>query len=281
MRHEEKNIGGGAGLPGSDEQKISQLLSDLKRVEAPKDFDFKLKARIANTRPEDLRPASLFPILKYALPLALFLVVGAGVIVNSSFNNPETPLGVEGPASVDTRASAPESRNSVVPVSTPEVTAPDEGRVLERGPQLAVQPKTAPGGSKDFSDPTDRTPPGSVNRALKPAPTPVVPPEFRASNSDSSVAPSEMTPKPLSVQEALESIGIEAEFEDKKWTVKSVKNGTISGLMGVKAGDRLESIDGRVIDDKTVYKDGSFKVKTIRVRRGETAVDLELPKQKK
>ena len=48
--------------------------------------------------------------------------------------------------------------------------------------------------------------------------------------------------------------------------------------MGVKAGDVLESVDGKEIDNKTEYKDGSFKVKTIRVKRGSTAVDLQMPK---
>lgn len=44
MSHENNNIGGRAEHPGSDEQKISQLLGGLKRVEAPPDFEFRLKA---------------------------------------------------------------------------------------------------------------------------------------------------------------------------------------------------------------------------------------------
>jgi hypothetical protein len=74
---------------------------------------------------------------------------------------------------------------------------------------------------------------------------------------------------------------LEAELEENKWKVRSVKGSSIGEMLGVKAGDKLESIDGRVVDEKTVYKDGSFKVKAIRVRRGEAAVDLQMKKPQK
>ena len=90
-----------------------------------------------------------------------------------------------------------------------------------------------------------------------------------------------MASKPVALPDALQSIGIEVELEENKWKVKSVKGSTIGEMLGVKAGDKLESIDGQVLDNKTVFKDGSFKVKTIRVRRGETAVDLQMKKPQK
>jgi len=291
MTHEEKNIGGGAEHPGSDEQKISILLSGLQRVEAPKDFDFHLKARIANAKPEEYRKSGLLPILKYAMPLALLLVVGAGIMVNSSYVNWQTPTVAGGPApsrtDVPQQALQPESGTDGQAASTPETKVPVVDPNLEPGMELAAQPPA--GGSNDFGLPktaTPRAPAGfSADKGLKPAPTPVIPPEFRTGNintsSNRSIVPIGMAAKPLSVRSALESIGVEADIDENKWKVKSVKDSTIAAQMGLKAGDKIESIDGKAIDDKTVYKDGSFKVKTIRVRRGEAAVDLELPKPKK
>src|SRR5688500_12100867 len=291
MTHEEKNIGGGAEHPGSDEQKISVLLSGLQRVEAPKDFDFHLKARIANAKPADYQKAGMFPILRYAMPLGLFLAVGAGVLVNSSYNSWQTPTVADGPNRIDTGTVNP---TAAAPAGATDVMVPTAGQTPGAGPGgegsplLAGQPGAPQGLSRDIVErgmPTPMVPPGfSADRTVRPAPTPIVPPEFRGNSNTttiSNVAPPEMASKPVALPDALQSIGIEVELEENKWKVKSVKGSTIGELLGVKAGDKLESIDGRAVDDKTVYKDGSFKVKTIRVRRGETAVDLQMKKPQK
>jgi len=291
MTHEHKNIGGGAEHPGSDEQKISALLSGLQRVEAPKDFDFHLKARIANAKPADYQKAGMFPILRYAMPLGLFLAVGVGVMVNSSYNSWQTPTVADGSmppnnGAVTATGPAPTDSNEIV-VPTADLT-PAVGPDGQRSPQLAGQPGAVQGSSRDIVErgmPAPIVPPGfSADRTVRPAPTPIIPPEFRGNSNSttiSTVAPPEMASKPVALADALQSIGIEVELEENKWKVKSVKGSTIGELLGVKAGDRLESIDGRAVDDKTVYKDGSFKVKTIRVRRGETAVDLQMKKPQK
>ena len=66
----------------ADEQNVARLLLGLKRVDAPKDFDFHLKARIANATPAVLRPVRFFPVLKYGVPLALFLLIGERVRID-------------------------------------------------------------------------------------------------------------------------------------------------------------------------------------------------------
>ena len=55
---------------------VSKLLGSLKRVEAPGDFDFHVKARIAKGRPAD-RNAALMPAwVRYAVPLVLLMFAG-------------------------------------------------------------------------------------------------------------------------------------------------------------------------------------------------------------
>ena len=272
MTHEEKNIGGGAEYPGSDEQKISQLLSGLKRVEAPKDFDFHLKARIANGRPEEVRPASLFPILKYALPLALFLFVGAGLILNSSYDDWQSgPAVVENPQASEP-AVVPQPANSVQPVrgeevasagteSVPEVGSTNQ-RGTSRGPAVAgVAKNTSRGGWVDFT-PTSRAPlqpGGSVDRTIREIPTPLTPVGTQQ--------------KKLSAAEALQLLGIDARFENGRWNVRSVKSNEVADQIGVRPGDKVIAIDGRFIDDKTEF-DGKAAASMIRVERGSETMDL-------
>ncbi|MEK7854588.1 MAG: hypothetical protein AAB288_00735 [Acidobacteriota bacterium] len=276
MTHEEKNIGGGAEYPGSDEQKISQLLSGLKRVEAPKDFDFYLKARIANGRPEEVRPASLFPILKYALPLALFLFVGAGLILNSSYNDWQSgPAVVENPQASEP-AVVPQPANSLKPVRGEEVASagteavPEVGstnqRGTSRGPEVASVPKNTGGGSVDFPS-TSRTPlqpGGSVDRTIRVIPTPRMPTGTQQ--------------KTYTAVEALRLLGIDAKFENGLWNVRSVKSNEVADQIGVRPGDKVIAIDGKFIDDKTEF-DGKAEASTIRVLRGGDTLDLN-PKNK-
>ena len=55
---------------------VRSLLGGLKRVEAPGDFDFRVKARIASGRPAG-RPSSWLPALaKLSVPLAVLLLIG-------------------------------------------------------------------------------------------------------------------------------------------------------------------------------------------------------------
>ena len=55
---------------------VSQLLGSLKRVEAPGDFDFRVKARIAAGRPVDRNKSWLPAVARFAVPLGLLLLIG-------------------------------------------------------------------------------------------------------------------------------------------------------------------------------------------------------------
>lgn len=267
MTHEEHNIGGGAEHPGSDEQKVSLMLSGLKRVEAPKDFDFHLKARIAKGRPEEIRPASLFPILKYAVPLALVLFVSAGILLRSSYNSWETPTVAEANTSsqpsLPTNVAGPSDPAVIVP--QPSVVASDKGRTSIVGTDdAATGSKTlADGGSRDFirqpEVPLGQPGGNSAVKAIT-APTPR--------------NPRGMEQKKYTAREGLEFLGIEADFENGNWMVKSLKPNMAGDQVGVKAGDRVIALDGKPIDDKTEF-DGGVSVTTIRVSRDGKTLDLD------
>lgn len=271
MTHEEKNIGGRAEHPGSEEQKISQMLGSLRRVEAPKDFDFHLKARIANAKPSDYQRSGLLPILKYAMPLALFLVVGAGAVGISSYNTWEAPTAVvEVPKETgETPPAVPDgAREVAAPV---QVTSPapavnaETPSVRPERPLLASNPA-----------PAARQP----QRRIVPV-SPAATPEGRSADMTGGIvrpkvicAPGVQC-KPLEAREAFSRLGLEAVYEGGAWKVKSVKANETAGQLGVKPGDRLKSINSKAVTDRTEFE-SDLKVTTIQVQRGRETIDLTI-----
>ena len=268
MAHEENNFGGGTEFADSDEQKISQMLGGLKRVEAPKDFDFHLKSRIAKGRPEEVRPASLLPILKYALPLALVLLVSAGILLRSSYSTIDTPTVAEANTtqpSLPTNVVGP--ADPVNSVSVPGTVPGNERRPSIGGTSdVASSPKEPSGGtSKDFTSRPDRPL--------------LLPPEGRSTDrairgAEPALKPRGTGQKKYSAREGLELLGIDANFENGKWTVKAVKPNMAGDQVGVKQGDRVLALDGKPIDEKTEF-DGGVSVKTITVSRDGKTLELD------
>jgi hypothetical protein len=66
--------------------RIWQMIDGLGRVDAPKDFDFRLKAQIAKANANDFKPRFL-PALRYVLPLSAIVLVFALVVFNAVFLN--------------------------------------------------------------------------------------------------------------------------------------------------------------------------------------------------
>src|SRR5258706_1687753 len=107
---------------GNEEQKIykdesvSKLLGALKRIETPNDFDFRVKARIADGKPVE-RSASWLPAsIRYTLPLVLLLLVGGYFAFNALYSAKkiDAPAVAETRTIIDTPLSEPASNKYVV-----------------------------------------------------------------------------------------------------------------------------------------------------------------------
>src|SRR4051794_1417753 len=122
MRNTDDNI------QDSDEAQISGLLASLKRVEAPGDFGFRVRARIASARPSTGRGSWLPASVAVAAPLGLVLAVG-GYFTMTSIYSPAT---VSPPAVADLR-----------PAELPPVDVIDRTFVAESAPPVAaIEPET-------------------------------------------------------------------------------------------------------------------------------------------
>lgn len=75
-------------LQETEHIEVGRLIGTLGRVQAPKDFDFHVRARIAKGRPAEKRASWLPASVRYAAPLALLLGVG-GYVGFTTMYSPE------------------------------------------------------------------------------------------------------------------------------------------------------------------------------------------------
>ncbi|MEO7659678.1 MAG: hypothetical protein ABIV48_08685, partial [Pyrinomonadaceae bacterium] len=73
---------------------ISQLLGSLRRVEAPNDFNFRVRARIAKGRRAKVKTDWLPVAVRYAMPLVLLVLIGGYFGFNSFYQPGEVNVPV-------------------------------------------------------------------------------------------------------------------------------------------------------------------------------------------
>ncbi|HMQ02666.1 MAG TPA: hypothetical protein PKD26_01950 [Pyrinomonadaceae bacterium] len=271
MTHEENKIGGSSELFDPEEIEIAKLLSTLERVETPGDFDVRVRARIANARPAEVRPVRLFPILKYSLPLVLFLFTGAGVLYFSSLSDGLDQARVSGPVTTPS-ASFAEISPDVPP--QPETSAlPERSTTSENSIAAVPRPRRelTPTPRRDMAPVSGRSVdfPRSTGRVL---PT---------NTGDRTLGVSQMrTPEGFpvkfeGVRAAFALAGVETEFRNGSWLVLSVNDSGVGKRIGILPGDRLKAIDKKPILEDTMFS-GGIRGATISVLRGDRSIDLSL-----
>jgi len=262
----------------ADEQKLREMCCSLKKIDAPNDFDFKLKARIANTNPRDFQPRFGFAV-SYAMPvLALIFVLGLLAYSGGFWSSGDSKIIADNSVGVtnsnlsqNTLASSfspPEQKinenSAILPSNqdSPKVTE-KQLQVAENVPptpkkDLPENKKDFSGGSKDFSS------------------TSVIPkqPNF---NSNSVLPNPQNTEKftPMSMKDILFFNGIDADLENGKWKVKSVRANTLGESSGIKENDVIEAIDNQPLFSETV-NGKTFSGKTITVTRNGVKLQIKL-----
>ncbi len=230
-------------LPETEHIEVGRLIGTLGRVQAPKDFDFQVRARIAIGKPQEKR-ASWFPAtVRFAAPLGLLLAVGGYVGYNSVYSTDvaSVPVVAYAPAEPGSPVNNPVAQDQ--PVVNTEViadqtlaeakpeTTPD--RILKTGQKTpaVTEPKNEkPGGGSYDTAATDSK---KINAPdiddLAPAPKRVL----------------------ISAKDFLSSIGVSASSTGTGGRIQSV--GGSAAAVGIMVGDVIESI--------------SVQTRTIRVTR--------------
>jgi hypothetical protein len=249
---------------------VAEMLSSLPRVTAPENFTFRVKARIAEGSAPSSSPLSF---LKLAGPLSLTLAiaaVGLYYVISSTPNEP-----VISDASV---------RNEL-PIATPRVEPPAPG-VDTLSPQFSEPPVIEP---QRAAVETDRPGPvrragtaermnrsqgGSVDSTLESANT-ILPRGFESVSPNRNMNVS-VSQADIPVRNVLEILGINAEFVDGGWKVRSATVNSSAYRAGIRAGDVIESIDGQVLARTTTFNGEFTGGRTFRVRRDGKTINVGL-----
>jgi len=259
-----------AGEFAAADEKVAQLLSAMKRVEAPRDFDFKVRARIAAGRPA-ARPAFGIPVvIRYAVPLVLLVLIGAYVGFNALYSNKQAiaPAVAETAPPVTAPVTAAPSNNVATPTADPiteehaEVRKPELIKNTAGVTPVKKQAGVERPGSQNYVDA------GKEGRHLYP----------NGFNPDTKPAANTKVPdRPAQIpaKDILNLFGVNGTFGESGWKVESVGTDTLAGRSGVKAGDVIEAINDQPLTEKMSLK-GGFNGKTLRVRRDGASLQIVL-----
>lgn len=273
-----------------DDEKIRLALGGLKRVEAPKDFDFRLKARIAKSSPAGFKPR-FFPVLRYVLPLLLVLIFSTAFVFNNLYfhraenvpaiaeNNFSGELEKEnltiqtapisetavanGSELFNNAASAPDLKNT--PLSRTEKTVAAPRFVSVKSVKKSkVQPV------KNSVEETG----GSRLSALSTVRQIITPPGI---NPDKKIdrQPDFDSGKSLTAKEVLSQLGAEAVFSNEGWKILSVRQNSPAQRSGIKTGDAVEALDGEKLTEKPL-SGKKIEGKILTVRRGSDKMEILL-----
>ncbi len=230
---------------------IWQMIDRFAQVNAPKDFDFRVKARIANAQTTDFQPRFL-PVLRYVLPVAVVVALVGLIAFNTSYfsNRNVNNLSVaekNNPATVQNNAPSinnPIDQTAFTPTeiaqkpteeTAPETIQPPLNNRPPRNETAELSPKQRQKNNNSNNDEFAGTHDSGVSSGNTRTPKGI------GSNSKSGII------LPKSPDEAMIlsfDSGIETVSENGKRTVKSIKLNSVGARSGIKIGDVIEKVEG-------------------------------------
>ncbi len=273
----------------SEQTRVWQMIDILPRVDAPVNFDFRVKARIANSKSADFQ-SRFFPVLRYVMPLGVIVLLLGIIAFNAnyfSYNNatPQIAKFVP-PTSIEkeTRASGPSFTNqNILPAAGNENSVASRSNANAvfvkdtQQTQIAVaniKKKQRTETPKKNTEETD----GVMSRDSTFSKAPLKLPRGLDPNRKIEMAPNPGNTKSFTAEEILPFLGIEIVLQNENRTVKSIKQNSLAERSGVKVGDVIEAIDGKKISDEP-FSGRTIKGKTLTILRGTKKIEIALSNQ--
>jgi hypothetical protein len=257
--------------PQIDEQ-VAKLLAGLKKVEAPQNFESRVRSRLASPVTEPAR----FGFLKLAFPaaalsgLALFLLLsgylGGDVpqiqvaAMNEQPNSPKIAVPEAARVTQDQQLrqqQQPQPNQFLAPEVADTKTQPQSP--LE---SLRSQKRNKGGGSYDIGAGS----PGDPINAKG------FDPNSRAASDPA--AEKQMRRPSILASDILRYIGLNAEYRGTGWVVDSIAQNSVADRAGLKAGDVVIGLNDVRIGQATAFPSG-VDIKLIRVSRNGSVIDLK------
>jgi hypothetical protein len=223
-----------------DEAQIAKVLSALPRIDAAKDFDFKLKARIAQRKSAVPAKSGYIKSLAFAAPVILALIVASLFFIRQPGQSDYTG---QAPQPVEVQKEETASAVPVTPtepIATPKIEIPTTP-VADRGP-LTAQSRRSVETTREPGTRPNRIRGGSIDFGVEQRPT-ILPKGFDPNTTVKPITapPGQTIPRTPSLSETLQSNGITAARSSGGWIISSVAAGSASDRAGVKKGDVIES----------------------------------------
>jgi hypothetical protein len=276
--------------------RVWQVIDGFKAVDAPKDFDFRVKARIADAKPSDFRQP-LFPALRYVMGLSIVCLILAFVIFNGFYSfddktvpqvaerNFQPPSQIESSSAIASQseqvavASVPqnfENEKSIVEVKKQNIEQPGSKKQSRtaRGEALFAAVKSARNLQERNRKDDDKNSGGSQDRALRPIR--VMTPKGIPNSPQTIQNPSEFSNvNPITAEQILSQLGIEISSENGNRKVKKIIQNSVAERSNVKVGDIIEAIDGEKLTSEPI-RGKIIEGKKLTVVRGAEKVEIPL-----
>ena len=271
MENENLKIQNSAAF-GTDDYAVSKLLGGLNRVDAPNDFDFRVKARIASGKPTS-KTASWFPIaIRYAVPLVLLLFVGGYFAFNTFYPARNDIPAVAVVQTNDAPVADAAPHETIVPASDQTIAVAGDERLSESGikPSVKLPEKRISSGRLTTGTSGGGSYVEASNKGRQ-----ILPRGFDL-NVKAPLNPKEVDRNvQIPVKEILTLIGVNAEFAGAGWKAGSVVPNSIAERAGVKSGDVIDAVNEQPLTEKTAFGN-RFNIKKLRVQRGGQSVLINL-----
>lgn len=273
---------------------IWQAIDALPQVNAPSNFDFRVKARIANGKPAAEIQPKFLPVLRYVLPFSAIVLVlgllafntniffGSDAAQEVAILTPPTAVAAETPPVNPPSPAMPTVSSNVSPSFTDErfvvMTANQNTRLSSERPKprfvvdnsvrkLPLAPRRAE--VKDNSEEGA----GYLDRTVS-LPSRVLMPEGFASNPTAANTNSVNSPVARSA-DIWSFVGVEIISQNGVQTIREVKPDSIAGRAGLRAGDVIEAVNGAKFSAQTSSAAVS-ELKTLTVLRGTERLEIKI-----
>lgn len=269
-----------AEILSADDQKLRQMCKDLKKINAPKNFDFHLKARIAKANADDFQTASLIPFLRYFLPFSVVVLLAVFVGFNIFLTTGN---------SADSEFVKLENQPKQIqenPVVNPKVEKTVSSNILPITANFVAneEKSTVQTNIEKRNSNTEAATVQSNKKDIQPKSK-----ENEIQSRDSAVKdPKIFTPKGIfpnlangksaePVNQIFDFIGITAVLDAGKWKVTAVEANNMAGNAGVRIGDLIDAIDGNKLGASSEIN-GTVNIKIIQIIRDGKNISLQMRK---
>lgn len=275
--------------------RVWQIIEGFEPVVAPKDFDFHVKARIANAKPSDFQ-SPLFPVLRYVLGLSVVGLVLAFVVFNGVYSlddktvpyvaetNSQIPIQKQNPS---TEPSPNEQIARVIESPTSEDKKSVENNSSVKPQQIGNKKETKTFSNKNQliavksskmprvkSSDDDKNGGSSQVISLRQA-TSILPKGIPNPNQKVQSPTDFPLSNSITAEQILTEFGIEISAKNGSRQVKTVKPNSVGERSGVKVGDVIEAIDGKKLSSEPISAQ-SIEVKKLTVLRGAEKKEITL-----